>query len=148
MSIRKRFIRAPLSRIYLFLSRYVRNHYGIEIPDNTQIGRRVQLGHQHGIVIHPNTIIGDDCVIRHNVTMGVASLNRIWEAPTLGKSVEVGVGAALIGDITIGDGATIGANAVVRSDVPPGAVAVGNPARIIPPSKHTNRTNGQLALKK
>jgi serine O-acetyltransferase len=77
-----------------------------------------------------DTVIGDDVVIRNGVTLG---LRRTGErgAPTLGNRVDVGAGAKILGKIHIGDGAVIGANAVVLKDVPAGALAVGIPARII-----------------
>ena len=86
--------------------------------------------HQSGIVIHGASIIGDECVIRQNCTLGVRRVDRPTEAPVLGKGVDVGAGAVILGNVTIGDFARIGANAVVLSDVPPGGTAVGVPAQI------------------
>jgi serine O-acetyltransferase len=124
-------LRWPLWRIYLLLFRYVRNHYGIEIPLSVEIGRRCYIGHQHGIVLHRLVKIGDDCILRHNVTIGGYSRQQHKRVPTIGNRVEIGCGATIIGDIHVGDGAVIGANSLVRTDVPSGALAVGNPARII-----------------
>ena len=129
--LRWKILRWPLWRVYLVLFRYVRNHYGIEIPLSVEIGRRVMLGHQHGIVFHPLAKVGDGCIIRHNVTIGAHSLKQNRLVPTLGNNVEIGCGATIIGGIHVGDGASVGANTLVRTDVPPGALAVGNPARII-----------------
>ena len=90
--------------------------------------------HQHGIVIHGQARIGDDCVIRHQVTLGNRHLGLPGDAPCLGRGVNVGAGAKILGAVAIGDGASIGANAVVLHDVPAGASAVGVPARVLPVS--------------
>ena len=129
-TVSPKLLRAPLSILYRFLFRYVRNHYGIELPFSATIGRRVIFEHQSGIVVHGATVIGDDCIIRQNCTFGIRRLDRLNEAPTLGRGVDVGAGAVILGGIRIGDHASIGANAVVLQDVPPGAVAVGVPAAI------------------
>jgi serine O-acetyltransferase len=126
-----RIVRAPLYRVYRLLFRFMRNHYGIELPLTTRVGRRLSIGHQGGIVIHPRAEIGDDVVLRQNVTIGAASADRTHEAPRLGDRVEVGAGAVVIGRVRIGDGARIGPNAVVMSDVPAGATAFAAPARVI-----------------
>jgi serine O-acetyltransferase len=128
MSVKPRLVRAPLSVTYRVLFRAVRNVYGIELPHTARIGRRVVFEHQHGIVVHGRTIIGDDCIVRQGVTLGIRSLDRRDEAPVLGRGVNVGAGAKILGRVVIGDGAAIGANAVVLEDVPAGAVAVGVPA--------------------
>lgn len=131
MSVEPKVLRAPLSLIYRRMFRRVRNKYGIELDFSTRVGRRVQIHHQSGIVINGYCVIGDDCIIRHNVTMGIRSLDDMTGAPTLGRGVDVGTGAVIVGRISVGDGASIGANAVVLQDVPAGTIAVGVPARII-----------------
>src|SRR5687767_11445376 len=131
MGVRPKLLRAPLSFLYRSMFRRCRNRYGIEVPYSATIGRRVVLEHQHGIVIHGNCEIGDECVIRQGCTLGNKTLDRPSDAPRLGRSVNVGAGAKILGSVTVGDGAAIGANAVVLRDVPAGALAVGIPARII-----------------
>jgi serine acetyltransferase/GT2 family glycosyltransferase len=131
MRVRSRFLRAPLSVVYRFMFRYVRNHYGIELPYTVALGRRVVFEHQSGIVIHGYSQIGDECVIRQGVTLGNRRANEPFAAPALLKRVNVGAGAKILGELTIGDGAQVGANAVVLEDVPAGALAVGVPARIV-----------------
>ncbi|MDB4974765.1 MAG: cysE 1 [Myxococcaceae bacterium] len=125
-------LRAPLSVAYRALYRSVRNFYGIELPYSAKIGRRVIFEHQHGIVVHGETVIGDDCIIRQGVTLGIRSMERLTEAPVLGRGVNVGAGAKIIGPVNVGDGAAIGANAVVLKDVPAGALAIGVPAHLVP----------------
>jgi serine O-acetyltransferase len=133
MRIRPKVVRAPFSVLYRMLFRHVRNHYGIELPFTARLGRRVVIEHQCCIVIHGNCVIGDDCIIRQGCTLGNRDLDRPDEAPTLGQRVNVGAGAKILGAVKVGDGAAIGANAVVLTDVPGGAVAVGVPARIVVP---------------
>lgn len=131
MSIRSRLLRAPFTICSRALFTAVRNFYGIELPFSARVGRRVILEHQHGIVIHGNSVIGDDCIIRQGVTLGIRRMDRLTEAPILGRGVNVGAGAKILGRVYIGDHADIGANAVVLEDVPAHALAIGVPARNI-----------------
>jgi serine acetyltransferase len=117
------------------LQRYVRNHYGIELPPTAKIGRRLSIPHQHGIVVHHFARIGDDCVIQSGVILGAYSVSRLHESPTLGDRVAVGANAVVIGGITVGDRATIGPNTVVTMDVPAGSTVFASPPRIIPASE-------------
>lgn len=130
MAIRLPMLRIPCSVLYRMAFRYVRNVYGIELPYSVRLGRRVVFEHQHGIIIHGRATIGDDCIIRQGVTIGNRYLSRPHATPVLGKMVNVGAGAKILGNITVGDNAAIGANAVVLQDVPSMATAVGNPAVI------------------
>jgi serine O-acetyltransferase len=104
---------------------------GIEIHPGATIGRRVFIDHGMGIVIGETAEIGDDCTLYHGVTLGGTSWNAGKRHPTLGKGVVIGAGAKILGPINVGDGAKIGSNAVVVRDVPPGATAVGIPARVL-----------------
>lgn len=131
MGIQSKVLRAPLSLLYGMLYRKVRNTYGIELPYTVKLGRRVVIEHQGAIVVHGYCSIGDDSIIRQGVTLGNRYLDRSFDAPQLGKKVNVGAGAKIFGNVTVGEGANIGANAVVLVDVPPGATAVGIPAKII-----------------
>lgn len=131
MGIQPKLLRAPFSLLYRMLYRKVRNVYGIELPYSVKLGRRVIIEHQGCIVIHGNCTIGDDSIIRQGVTLGLRHLDRLTEAPSLGKRVNVGAGAKIFGNITIGDDVNIGANAVVLSDVPSGSTAVGIPAKVV-----------------
>lgn len=100
-----------------------------EIHLTTDIGGGLMLPHPNGIVIHPGTKIGPNCMVFQQVTFG--ALSGETSVPVIGGHVDIGAGAKVLGGIAIGDHAVIGANAVVLQDVPPGAVAVGVPARII-----------------
>ena len=139
MSIRSRIIRAPISVIYKMLYRRAAHVYGIEIPYTAKIGRRVRIEHQHCIVIHGASEIGDECVIRHGVTLGIRDENLPDEAPSLGIGVSVGAGAKILGKVTVGDNVKIGANAVVLHDVDPNSVVVGIPARVVRSNTMPNR---------
>lgn len=103
---------------------------GADIPLNCEIGGGIHLPHPNGVVIHPDAAIGPNCTIFQQVTIGT-NRGRPGLAPTLEANVEVAPGARLLGDVTIGEGAVIGANAVVIKDVPADAVAVGVPARVL-----------------
>jgi serine O-acetyltransferase len=131
MGVKSKLFRAPLSLLYRRLFRRVRNCYGIELPYTVKLGRRVVFEHQHGIVIHGEAEIGDDSIIRQGVTIGNRYLERPHEAPCLGRAVNVGAGAVIIGAVTIGDNVNIGSNAVVLEDLPSGSTAVAPKARII-----------------
>jgi serine O-acetyltransferase len=103
---------------------------GVDIPLNTKLGGGLLLPHPHGVVIHPLAVVGPNCLIFQQVTIGKGGPRR--GTPVVGTGVEIGAGAKVLGGITIGDKARIGANAVVLCDVPPGCTAVGIPAHILP----------------
>jgi len=115
-----------------FTSNYNRFLTGIEIHPGARIGRRVFIDHGMGVVVGETAEIGDDCTIYQGVTLGGTSLSKDTKRhPTLGKGVIIGANAQVLGGFVVGDGARVGSNAVVTKAVPPGATAVGNPARII-----------------
>lgn len=117
-------------------SNVVRNVYGIELPWTVTVGRRVELCHQSGLVVNQLCSIGNDCVLRHGVTLGLASLDRPREVPVLRDGVHVGPNAVIIGGIVVGEGARIGPLAHVISDVPPGASVLAPPATVRVPGEH------------
>ncbi len=104
---------------------------GIEVHPGATVGRRVFIDHGMGVVIGETAEIGEDCTLYHGVTLGGTSWNKGKRHPTLERGVVIGAGAKVLGPIVVGEGARIGSNAVVVKDVPPGATAVGIPARII-----------------
>ena len=104
---------------------------GIEIPATTRIGPGLVIHHGYGIVVHPKTVMGRDCVLLHGVTMGVRKRDELDQLPTLGDKVEVGAGSMVLGGVTLGDGVIVGAATMVTKDVPTGAIVVGNPMRIL-----------------
>ncbi|MBX9244207.1 serine O-acetyltransferase [Actinotalea ferrariae] len=110
------------------LSQATRAATGIEIHPGAQLGRRLFIDHGMGIVVGETAVVGDDVVLFHGATLGGKAMRRGKRHPTLGDDVVVGAGAKVLGPVWVGDGAQIGANAVVVKDVPAGAVAVGVPA--------------------
>ena len=123
-----------------FLSHLGRFLTGIEIHPGATMGRRVFIDHGMGVVIGETAEIGDDCTIYQGVTLGGTSLGKGSKRhPTLGKGVIVSAGAKVVGSFTVGDGARVGANAVLMQPVPAGATAVGIPARIVIKSADVHR---------
>jgi serine O-acetyltransferase len=121
-----------IRRLFLlgrFTSHVGRFLTGIEIHPGAQLGRRVVIDHGMGVVIGETAILGDDAYLYHQVTLGTTSTSKGKRHPTVGRNVILGAGAKILGDIMIGDGARVGANAVVIEDVEPGQTVVGIPAR-------------------
>ena len=116
-------------RIYWLLFRMVETLTGISFTKAVVIGPGLLIWHFGNIFIHPDVQIGADCTLRQGVTIG----NRIegGPVPVIGNRVEFGAYAQVLGGITLGDDAKVGAMSVVLTDVPPGATAVGVPARVI-----------------
>ncbi|MFN4282212.1 MAG: serine O-acetyltransferase [Alphaproteobacteria bacterium] len=126
---------AAWTRGFLLLGRWLtqvgRWLTGIEIHPGAQIGRRFFIDHGMGVVIGETAVIGDDVTLYQGVTLGGTSLKGGKRHPTLLNKVIVGAGAQVLGPITVGEGARIGANAVVLKDVPASATMVGIPARAV-----------------
>jgi serine O-acetyltransferase len=114
----------------LLVSRWTRIVTAADIHPAAEIGRHVHFGHGVGVVIGHQAVIGAGCSIAQNVTIGIRNGDGM---PHLGARVHVGANAVLLGPVTIGDDAKIGAGAVVLCDVPAGCTAVGNPARVLAP---------------
>lgn len=130
-----------LARFVSHVSRWLT---GIEIHPGARIGRRVFIDHGMGIVIGETAEVGDESTIYQGVTLGGTSITKgAKRHPTLGKGVIIGAGAKVLGGFTVGDGARVGSNAVVVKEVPAGATAVGNPARIL--QKETDAAREQAA---
>jgi serine O-acetyltransferase len=120
---------------WLLLGRFVshlgRMITGIEIHPGAQIGRRLFIDHGMGVVIGETAEIGDDVTLYQGVTLGGTSLHHGKRHPTLRDGVIVGSGAQILGGFTVGEGARVGANAVVLAEVPAGITVVGIPAKPI-----------------
>ena len=100
---------------------------GIEIHPGATIGRRLFIDHGMGIVIGETSVIGNDCTIYHNATLGGTGKDKYKRHPDLGNNVMVGAGAKILGPIKIGNNVKVGANAVVLKDVDDNATVVGIP---------------------
>lgn len=105
--------------------------YGISIPYKTKIGHGLYIGHFGGIVVNSNAIIGRNCNLSQNVTIGKGGRNEKAGCPIIGDSVYIGPGAVIAGKITIGNNVAIGANAVVLNSFSDECVIVGVPAKDI-----------------
>lgn len=111
---------------------------GIEIHPGAQIGRRVFIDHGMGVVIGETAIVEDDVVIYHGVTLGGTGKDRGKRHPTVRQGALISAHAQILGPITIGAYAKIGASSVVLHDIPAGATAVGIPAKIVRRQPSTN----------
>src|SRR5262249_54054829 len=130
-----------------FISNISRFLTGVEIHPGAKIGRRIFIDHDTGIVIGETAEVGDECTIYQGVTLGGTSLARgAKRHPTLGRGVIVSAGAKVLGGFTVGDGAVVGSNAVLLKEVPPGATAVGIPARIIQKGSEVQREQTANAM--
>jgi serine O-acetyltransferase len=126
-----RWLRLPLTWLYTFLYGLVLWTAKIECPYIVKLGRRVRIWHNGGCVIGA-LYIGDDVQIRHNVTMGLAHHGApLTTLPIIEERVLVGVGAVILGPVTIGHDSIIAANAVVTQDVPPYSLVGGIPGRVL-----------------
>lgn len=113
------------------ISQISRTLTGIEIHPGAQIGKRLFIDHGMGVVIGETAIIGDDCLIYHQVTLGGMSAKDEKRHPTLGNNVMVGTGAKVLGNIHIGDNVKIGANCIVIKNVEAGKTIIGVPGEIL-----------------
>lgn len=106
---------------------------GVELPYKTKVGKGLIIYHGHSTVINDDSVIGENCIIRHNTTIGHKQLHNgeYSKGPVIGNNVDIGANVCIIGHIEIGDNVKIGAGSVIVKDVPRDAVVVGNPARVI-----------------
>ena len=109
------------------ISQLTRFFTGIEIHPGATIGKRLMIDHGMGIVIGETAVIGDDCVIYHQVTLGGTGKEKLKRHPTIGNNVLIGAGAKLLGPINIGDNVKIGAGSVVLKSVEKNSTVVGVP---------------------
>lgn len=122
-------IRTILKPFQQLAAAAIRALYHIELPPSAHIGRRLRV--KLGVSVHHQARVGDDCILRHRVTIGAATREHMTAAPTLGDRVEVGVGAVIMGRIKIGDDVRIGPNAVVTSNIPSGSSVTIPAARVL-----------------
>jgi N-acetylglucosaminyl-diphospho-decaprenol L-rhamnosyltransferase len=130
MGLEPRVVRAPLSIAYKVGHTSINWLWGIDLAYTVKLGRRVRLWHHGGMVLVAHSI-GDDVVIRHNTTMGIARLTELTKRPTIEDRVEIGAGVCILGEVRIGHDSVIGANAVVLKSFPPHSTIAGVPARAV-----------------
>ncbi|WP_367757402.1 serine O-acetyltransferase [Flavobacterium sp. WC2430] len=111
-------INRPLFFLFFLWLRNLKVKYGFDISYRTKIGKGFYIGHFGNVVIHGDTVIGDNCNISQGITFGVSNSGTSIGVPTIGNNVFIGPGACVFGNICIGNNVTIGANAVVTNDVP------------------------------
>jgi len=130
-----------------FLSEVGRVATGVEIHPGAELGRRVVIDHGMGTVIGETAIVGDDCLIFQNVTLGSSRFKQGRRHPTLERGVVVGVGATVIGAVRVGEESKIGAGAVVVGDVEPNTTVTGIPA--VPKKRRDaeSRVGGAIPLR-
>ena len=119
-----------MSPYLLFYRVFVEWVLGCEIPWRTKIGRNLRLFHGQALVIHPGVVIGENCLLRQCVTIGLAA-DSDSAPPVIGNNVEIGCNSVILGNISVADNVLIGAGSVVVRSIPDGVVVVGNPARVI-----------------
>ena len=107
------------------LSNWLRFLTGIEIHPGAKIGRRFFIDHGMGVVIGETSVIGNDVLIYHGVTLGGKEFTRAKRHPTIGNNVMIGAESIVLGNITVGDNVQIGAGSVVTKDVAPNSVVIG-----------------------
>ena len=117
-----------MSKVMVLRHRFWSVVTGADIPLTSKLGGGLLLPHPNGIVIHPDAVIGPNCLIFQQVTIGMRAGSP---PPTIGGHVDIGAGAKILGNVTIGNHACIGANAVVLKHIPAGKSAVGIPAKMI-----------------
>ncbi|BEH15216.1 hypothetical protein MAALD49_25840 [Marinobacter shengliensis] len=107
--------------------------YGVYISANARIGEGIKLPHPTGVVIGGGVIIGRNVTVFQNVTLGGARVgdSKNQNYPIIGSNVVIYAGAVIVGKVSVGDNAIIGANSVVLSDVPSGATCVGVPGKAV-----------------
>ncbi|MDR3516798.1 MAG: serine O-acetyltransferase [Azospirillaceae bacterium] len=138
----RRGLRFP-ARVLSWFGRLVTN---VDIHPGARIGRRFFIDHGAGVVIGETAEVGDDVTLYHGVTLGGTSWSPGKRHPTIEAGVLIGAGAKILGPITVGAGARIGANSVVVEDVPPNMTVVGIPGRIVRDIRDRRRTDGRIDL--
>ena len=133
-----RYLLFPVAWLVL---RHYEYKYGISISYQTHIGSGFYIGHFGGIVVNQNAIIGKNCNISHQVTLGKANRGIRKGYPVIGDNVYIGPGAKIIGKVHIGNNVAIGANCVVTKDIPDNSVVVGIPGRVISSEGSTGYIN-------
>lgn len=124
---RNKLLRVLFDPLYVVLDFFIQALWGIEIPRAARVGPGLYIGHYGGITVSSSAVIGSNCNLSQNITIGVSGAGSKRGAPKLGDNVYVAPGARLVGKINIGNNVKIGANAVIHKDLPDNAIAVLDP---------------------
>ncbi|MGP0059814.1 MAG: serine O-acetyltransferase [Beijerinckiaceae bacterium] len=130
-------------RFVSWLTRFLTN---VDIHPGATIGRRLFIDHGAGVVIGETAVIGDDVTLYHGITLGGTSWSPGKRHPTVEDGVLIGAGAKILGPITVGAGARIGANSVVTKDVPAAMTVVGIPGKLVHTTRRRHRIDGRIDL--
>lgn len=117
--------------------------YDVQIPQSTKIGKNFEIGHVGGIVVNPDTIIGDDVVIFNGVTLGAERRGNRAGSPIIGNNVYLGPNSAIVGHVHIGNDVLIAPNSFINFDVPDHSVVLGCPGKIF---HKDNATEGYIPV--
>lgn len=123
-------IRRPLMAFWWLGFRFVELLIGVSLPVGATVGAGIRIWHFGGIFVNSHAVIGSNCTLRHGVTIG--SRYKADDAPVIGRDVQIGSYAQIIGRVQIGNRVKIGSMTVVLKDIPDDCSAVGNPMRIVP----------------
>lgn len=119
----------PITAFYMLT---VEGFLGIELPIHTKVGPRLKLFHATALVVNRDVVLGADCTLRNSTTLGNKATGDARDGcPVIADNVDIGANAVVIGPITVGKNAVIGAGSVVVRSVPDDAIVVGNPARVL-----------------
>ena len=113
------------------LSSRVAEVFHVDIHPAARIGKGILLDHATGVVIGETAVLGDNCVLLHNVTLGGSGIGTGIRHPNVGNGVLIGAGVSILGPVSVGRGSKIGAGSVVVTSLPPHCVAVGVPAKVV-----------------
>ena len=134
------FVRWPGKIIYPLIYKFIEAFMQMRLDPSSEIGAGFYISHSGGIHIHPDVVIGTNCNLTHNVTIGTSAMGRPG-VPQIGNDVYIGTGATIIGDIKVGNGAKIAANTLVMNNVPAGATVMGVPGRVMMVSQPNGAAN-------
>ncbi|WP_299229303.1 serine acetyltransferase [uncultured Psychroserpens sp.] len=132
---------SPFGLLYRFILRRLGYKYGFQIPIRASIGEGFYIGHFGTLVINGQTVIGKNCNIAHNTTIGQSNRGKLKGVPTIGDFVWIGTGSVIVGNITIGNNVLIAPNSYVNFNVPENSIVIGNPGEII---SRENPTKGYI----
>ncbi len=142
-------LKYTLLPVAMFILRHYEYKYGISVPFQTAIGSGFYIGHFGGIVVNKNCRIGKNCNISQGVTLGQANRGAKKGCPEIRDNVYIGPGAKVIGAISVGNDAVIGANCVVSTEIPDKGVVAGVPGKVIShdgSEGYVNRTDYDTVL--
>jgi len=135
-----KFIKKVLLFFCVLSQKWIEIVAGISLPYSAKIGHSFYIGHFGNVILHANSVIGDNCNIAQGVTVGVSGRGKKRGVPVIGNNIYIGANATIVGNIIIGNNAVIAANSLVVDDVPEGTTVLGVPAVVV----NTNDSTGYI----